>query len=96
MQNTTNLKISLKSKTDVENAAQDLTTSIQSAIYKLSYPYTPRNMKRPRGRPRQRWLDAVRRDIEELKPDWNGNLDLAYARDVWGKLVLEAKSLNGS
>jgi len=47
------------------------------------------DMKRPRGRPRQRWLDAVRRDIEELKPDWNGNLDLAYARDVWGKLVLE-------
>jgi len=45
---------------------------------------------------RQRWLDAVRRDIEELKPDWNGNLDLAYARDVWGSLVLEAKSLNGS
>jgi hypothetical protein len=23
--------------------------------------------------------------------DWNGNLDLAYARDVWGKLVLEAE-----
>jgi len=44
MKNTTNLKISLKSKTDVENAAQDLTTSIQSAIYKSSYPYTPRSI----------------------------------------------------
>jgi len=44
MQNTTNLKISLKSKTDIENAAQNLTTSIQSAIYKSSYPYTPRSM----------------------------------------------------
>ncbi|KAL4112841.1 hypothetical protein QTP88_016561 [Uroleucon formosanum] len=54
------------------------------------------DLKRPRGRPRQKWLDAVRRDIEELKSDWNGNLDLAYARDVWGELVLEAKSLNGS
>jgi len=53
------------------------------------------DQKRPRGRPRQRWLDVVRKDIEELKSDWNGNLDLAYARQVWGKLVLEAKSLNG-
>jgi len=54
------------------------------------------DLKRPRGRPRQRWLDTVRRDIEELKLDWNGNLIIAYARDVWGDLVLEAKSLNGS
>jgi len=44
MKNTTNLKISLKSKTNVENAVQDLTTSIQSAIYKSSYPYTPRSI----------------------------------------------------
>jgi hypothetical protein len=44
MQNTTNLKISLKSKTDIENAAQVLTTSIQLAIYKSSHPYTPRNI----------------------------------------------------
>lgn len=44
MQNTTNLKIFLKSKTDIENDAQVLTTSIQSAIYKSSYPYTPRSM----------------------------------------------------
>lgn len=44
MQNTTNLKISLKSKPDIENAAQVLTTSIQSAIYKSSHPYTPKSM----------------------------------------------------
>jgi hypothetical protein len=44
MQNNTNLKISLKSKTNVENAAQNLTTTIQSAIYKSSYPYTPRSI----------------------------------------------------
>lgn len=45
---------------------------------------------------RQRWLDVVRKDLEELNPDRNGNLDLAYARKIWGELVLEAKSLNGS
>ncbi|KAL4148591.1 hypothetical protein QTP88_002780 [Uroleucon formosanum] len=54
------------------------------------------DQKRPKGCPKQRWLDVVRKDIEELKLDWNGNLDLVYAREVWGKLVLEAKSLNGS
>jgi len=52
--------------------------------------------KRPSGHPRQRWLVVVRKDIEQLKPDWNGNSDLAYARDVWEKFVLEAKSLNVS
>lgn len=44
MQNTTNLKVSLKSKTDVENAAQNLTTSIQSDIFHSSFPYTPKSL----------------------------------------------------
>jgi hypothetical protein len=52
--------------------------------------------KRPKGRPRQRFLDVVRKDLKELRPDWYGNMDLAYAREVWGDLVLEAKSLNDS
>lgn len=38
MQNTTNLNISLKSKIDIENAAQDLVTSVQSAVHNASYP----------------------------------------------------------
>lgn len=36
----------------------------------------------PRRRPRQRWRDAIKKKLKELKPDWNGNLDLAYAREV--------------
>lgn len=66
MQNTTNLKISLKSKSDIENAAQDLTTSIQSAICNSSYPYTTksinqtlplniRNLISEKRRARSRW-----------------------------------------
>jgi len=29
------------------------------------------NRKRPRGRPKQRWLDTVKRDMKKLRPDWN-------------------------
>jgi len=28
--------------------------------------------------------------VKELKEDWSGNLDLAYIRKVWRKLVIEA------
>jgi hypothetical protein len=42
------------------------------------------------------FIDVVRKDLKELKSDWNGNMNLAYTREVWGDLVLEAKSLNGS
>jgi len=27
------------------------------------------NRKRPRCRPKQRWLDVIKRDIQELRPD---------------------------
>jgi len=37
MQNSTNLKLSFKINNDIENAAQDLTSSIQSAVYESSY-----------------------------------------------------------
>lgn len=40
MQNTTYLNISLKNKDDIESAAQNLVTSIQSAIFKSSHPIT--------------------------------------------------------
>jgi len=40
MQNPTYLNISLKKKEDIESAAQNLVTSIQSAIFKSSRPKT--------------------------------------------------------
>jgi len=36
MQNSTNLKLSLKTNNDIENSAQDLISSIQSAVYESS------------------------------------------------------------
>jgi hypothetical protein len=40
MQNTTCLNISIKNKEDIESAAQNLVTSIQSAIFKSSHSKT--------------------------------------------------------
>ncbi|XP_008189884.1 uncharacterized protein LOC103311866 [Acyrthosiphon pisum] len=53
------------------------------------------NRKRPRGKPKQRWLDVVKRDIQELRPDWHGDLMHAYNREDWKKLILAVKGLNG-
>ncbi|KAL4085191.1 hypothetical protein QTP88_027050 [Uroleucon formosanum] len=39
--NNTNLKISLKSCNEIESAAQNLVSSIQSAVYECSYPPNP-------------------------------------------------------
>ena len=43
--------------------------------------------KRPLGRPRRRWVDNIRMDLQEVgcgHVDWNG---LAQDRDRWRKLV---------
>lgn len=43
MQNTTNLNIFLKSKIDIENAAQDHVRLIQSVVYSSLYSTTSTN-----------------------------------------------------
>lgn len=53
------------------------------------------NKKRPGGRLKQRWLDVVKRDNIELRPEWIGDLNHAYKRDEGNKLVLTAKGLDG-
>lgn len=40
------------------------------------------NKKRPRGRPKQRWLNIVKRDTMDLRLEWK-------------KLVLAAKDVDG-
>lgn len=70
MQNTTNLKISLKSKTDIENAAQVLTTSIQSAIYKSSHPYTPRSMNQTNNQTLPIHIRTLISDKRRVRSRW--------------------------
>ena len=52
--------------------------------------------KRPLGRPRRRWVDNIRMDLQEAgcgHVDWIG---LAQDRDGWRKLVSAVMSLNRS
>ena len=49
--------------------------------------------KRPRGRPRLRWEDNIKMDLQEVEcrdMDW---IDLAQDRDKWGEPVNAALNL---
>jgi hypothetical protein len=49
--------------------------------------------KRSLGRPRRRWVDNIKMDLEER--EWNGMdwIDLAQYRDLWRALVNTAMNL---
>ncbi|KAF0772561.1 Reverse transcriptase domain-containing protein [Aphis craccivora] len=49
--------------------------------------------KRPLGRPRQRWLDTVKRDLSKINNTFS--IDMATDRDQWRRIVEAAKDLNG-
>jgi hypothetical protein len=49
--------------------------------------------KRPAGRPKNRWIDEILKDMEVLKvKNWN---ELTGNRKQWNKLVEEAKTHPG-
>jgi hypothetical protein len=43
--------------------------------------------KRPLGRPRRRWEDNIRRDLEEVVGDCGNWMERAQDRDRWRTLV---------
>jgi hypothetical protein len=51
------------------------------------------NGKRPRGRPRQRWIDRVNEDINKCAQGLT--LEDSIDRDRWKKVVEAAKVLQG-
>lgn len=53
------------------------------------------NRKWPRDRPKQRWVDVVKRDMQELRRDWQGDQNIAYNRKEWKNLIFTAKGQNG-
>jgi hypothetical protein len=43
--------------------------------------------KRPLGRPRHRWEDSIKMDLQEVGGDCGDWMELAQDRDGWRKLV---------
>ena len=49
--------------------------------------------KRPLGRPRRRWVDNIRMDLQEVGCGYMDWIELAEDRDRWRTLVSEVKNL---
>jgi len=49
--------------------------------------------KRPLGRPRCRWVDNIRMDLQEVGCGYMDWIGLAQNRDRWRKLVIEVMNL---
>ena len=49
--------------------------------------------KRPLGRPRRRWVDNIRIDLQELGCGFVDPIGLAQDRDGWRKLVIAVMNL---
>jgi len=49
--------------------------------------------KRPLGRPRRRWVDNIRMDLEEVGCGYMDWIELAHDRDGWRTLVSAVMNL---
>ena len=49
--------------------------------------------KRPLGRPRRRWVDNIRMDLQEMGCGYVDWIGLAQDRDRWRKLVNAVRNL---
>ena len=49
--------------------------------------------KRPLGRPRRRWEDNIRMDLQEVGLEYEEWIGLAQDRDRWRALVSEVRNL---
>ena len=49
--------------------------------------------RRPQGRPRHRWLDNIRMDLQEVVCGYMDWIGLAQDRDRWWTLVSEVMNL---
>jgi hypothetical protein len=64
----------------------------ETRMIKAIYSWKPIS-RRPIGRPKIRWEDDVRKDIQKLKvPNWK---TLVHDRRRWKELVEKAKTLQG-
>jgi hypothetical protein len=54
-----------------------------------------REGKRPLGRPRRRWEDNIKMDVQEVGGGCGDRMELAQDRDGWRALVSTVKNLRG-
>ncbi|KAL4121449.1 hypothetical protein QTP88_013963 [Uroleucon formosanum] len=96
LENATNLKISLKSTDQIDEAAQNLTTSIQTAVFKASYvTNTPDNSKHNILPPQIQKLIVKKRRVRSLWQRSNLPFDkrlLNYLSNLIKKLIIKHKS----
>ena len=52
--------------------------------------------KRPIGRPRRRWEDSIKMDLQETECGSMASIKLAQDRDRWRALVIAVMDLRGS
>jgi len=59
------------------------------------YKFLVRNpeRKRPLGRPRHRWVDNIRTDLQEVGCEYMDWIGLAQDRDIWRTLVSAVMNL---
>jgi len=63
-----------------------------SDIYTIKHLVIPEG-KRPLGRPRRRWEDNIRMDLQEVALGYEDWIGLAQDRDRWRALVSAVKNL---
>jgi hypothetical protein len=63
-----------------------------SQIYFGKELYIPEG-KRPLGRPRRRWVDNIRMDLQEVGCGYVDWIGLAHDRDGWRRLVSAVMNL---
>ena len=61
--------------------------------YRIQVNWKAQEGKRPLGRPRHRWQDNIRMDLEEIDINAGNWVDLAQDRNYWRALVNEALNL---
>jgi len=49
--------------------------------------------KRPLGRPRRRWKDNIKMDLQEVEGGCESRMELAQDRDRWRALVCTVRNL---
>ena len=63
----------------------------ERGVYRVLF--AKREGRRPLGRPRRRWMDNIRMDLQEVVCGYMDSIGLAQDRDRWGTVVSAVMNL---